>query len=110
MLVSWIIEQERLGHAPTRQRVREFAARIRVCAGKDPHLGKNWLGRFFPRNPTVLTKFGRNIDYQRVQNTQPEVLKPWFHQFQALISQYKVDSANIWNMDESGLGLGRCSN
>jgi hypothetical protein len=23
---------------------------------------------------------------------------------------YNIDSANIWNMDESGLGLGRCTN
>jgi DDE superfamily endonuclease/Tc5 transposase DNA-binding domain len=110
ILVSWILEQERLGHAPTHQRVREFAARIRVCAGEDPQIGKTWLGRFFSRNPVVRTKIGRKIDYQRVQNTQPEVLEPWFYQFQALVSLYKVDSANIWNMDESGLGLGRCSN
>jgi Tc5 transposase DNA-binding domain len=66
ILVSWILEQERLGHAPTHQRVREFAARICACAGEDPHIGKNWLGRFFQRNPTVLTKVGRKIDYQRV--------------------------------------------
>jgi Tc5 transposase DNA-binding domain len=76
ILVSWILEQERLGYAPTHQRVREFAARIRACAGEDPQIGKNWLGWFFQRNPTVRTKFGRKIDSYRVQNTQPEVLRP----------------------------------
>jgi Tc5 transposase DNA-binding domain len=69
ILVSWILEQERLGHAPTHQRVSEFAARIRAWAGEDPYIGKNWLGLFFQRNPTVLTKFGRVVDYQRGQNT-----------------------------------------
>ena len=110
MLVNWILEQERLGHCPTHQRVREFAARIRSCSGEDSHIGKNWLTRFMQRNPAVRTKLGRKIDYQRIQNTQPEVLEPWFREFKALIELYKVENANIWNMDESGLGMGRCSN
>ena len=76
MLVSWILEQERLGHAPIHQRVREFAARIRVCAGLNPTIGHNWIPHFFLRNPAVHTKIGRKIDYQRVENTQPEILKP----------------------------------
>jgi hypothetical protein len=73
-------------------------------------IGKNWLTRFMGRNPAVRTKVGRRIDYQIIQNTQPEVLEPGFHQFKAFIDLYKVDSANIWNLDESGLGLGRRSN
>jgi hypothetical protein len=55
-------------------------------------------------------KIGRKIDYQRVENTQPKVLKPWFNAFKALVDQYQVKSENIWNMDESRLGLGRCTN
>ena len=62
------------------------------------------------RNPATRTKVERKIDYQRVQNTTPEVLKPWFHQFKALVDRYKVEPVNIWNMDESGLGLGRFTN
>jgi Tc5 transposase DNA-binding domain len=46
MLVNWILEQERLGHASTHQRIREFAAKIRDCSGEDPHIGKHWLTRF----------------------------------------------------------------
>ena len=62
------------------------------------------------RNPTIRTKIGRKIDYQRVQNTQPEILESWFRQFRTLVDLYKIDSVNIWNMNESGLGLGRCNN
>ena len=62
------------------------------------------------RNPTIRTKIGRKIDYQRVQNTQSEILEPWFRQFRALVDLYKIDSVNIWNMNEAGLRLGRCSN
>jgi Tc5 transposase DNA-binding domain len=46
MLIIWILEQERLGHAPTHQRVREFAAKIRGCSGENPHIGKHWLTWF----------------------------------------------------------------
>jgi hypothetical protein len=50
------------------------------------------------------------MDYQRVQNTRPEVLKPWFDEFKAIIERYNMDPANIWNIDELGLGLGRYIN
>jgi hypothetical protein len=55
-------------------------------------------------------KIRRKIDYQRVENTQPEVLKPWYEQFQALIHLYKVNNANIWNMDKLRLDLGHYMN
>jgi Tc5 transposase DNA-binding domain len=63
MLVSWILEQERLGHAPTYQRIREFTAKIRGCSGEDLYIGKHWLTRFIGRNPAVRTKVERKIDY-----------------------------------------------
>jgi len=44
----------------------------------------------------------------RIDNTRPEILEPWFAQFKQLLTDYKVDVANIWNMDESGIGIG-CS-
>jgi hypothetical protein len=62
MLIIWILEQERLGHAPTHQRVREFAAKIRGCSGESPHIGKHWLTQFMGRNPAICTKIGRKID------------------------------------------------
>jgi DDE superfamily endonuclease/Tc5 transposase DNA-binding domain/helix-turn-helix, Psq domain len=110
ILIKWIIEQERLGHAPTHQRIREFAAQIAYHSGGNASVGVNWHQRFLHRNPLIRTKIGRKMDYQRVQNTRPEVLKPWFDEFKAIIERYNVDPANIWNMDESGLGLGRCTN
>jgi Tc5 transposase DNA-binding domain len=63
MLISWILEQERRGHAPTHQRIREFTAKIRGCSGEDPYIGKHWLTRFIGRNPAVYTKVERKIDY-----------------------------------------------
>jgi DDE superfamily endonuclease/Tc5 transposase DNA-binding domain len=110
MLIIWILEQERLGHAPTHQRVREFAAKIRGCSGENPHIGKHWLTRFMGRNLATRTKVGRKINYQRIKNTQPEVPEPWFDAFKALVDQYQVKNENIWNMDESGLDLRRYTN
>jgi hypothetical protein len=37
MFVSWILEQERLEHARTHQRIRKFAAKIRGFSGEGPH-------------------------------------------------------------------------
>ena len=42
MLVKWIIGQERLGHAPTHQRIREFEAQIASHSGGNSTIGVNW--------------------------------------------------------------------
>jgi Tc5 transposase DNA-binding domain len=98
MLVEWIFQQERLGHE--HQRVREFASEIRRFSGENPHLGKNWIGRFMQRHPEIKSKLGRKIDVQLVDNTQP-----WFTQFKQLQAFHKVTDDNVWNMDESSLCL-----
>jgi Tc5 transposase DNA-binding domain len=95
MLIKWIVEQERLGHAPTHQRIREFAAKIAGNSGGNPYVGANWHQHFLRRNPHIQTKVGKKIDYQRVQNIRPEVLEPWFREFKALLEEYNVDSTNI---------------
>ena len=76
ILVTWILEKERLGHPPTHQRIREYATKISGYSGQGSYIGKNWVTRFITRNPEVRTKIGRKIDYQRVEGTQPEVLEP----------------------------------
>jgi Tc5 transposase DNA-binding domain len=43
MLVKWVLEQERLGHAPTHQRIHEYAAKISGYSGQGSHIGKHWL-------------------------------------------------------------------
>jgi transposase-like protein len=42
ILIKWIIEQERLRHAPTHQRIREFAAQIAYHSGGNASVGVNW--------------------------------------------------------------------
>jgi Tc5 transposase DNA-binding domain len=41
MLVKWVLEQERLGHAPTHQRIREYAAKISGYSGQGSHISKH---------------------------------------------------------------------
>jgi hypothetical protein len=41
MLVSWILEQERLRHASMHQQIHEFAAKIHGCSSEDLYIGKH---------------------------------------------------------------------
>jgi hypothetical protein len=41
MLITWVLEQERPGHAPTHQRVREYAAKISGYSGQGTYIGSN---------------------------------------------------------------------
>jgi hypothetical protein len=63
MLVSWILEQERLRHALTYQQIREFTAKICGCFNKDLYIDKHWLIRFIGKNPAFYTKVERKINY-----------------------------------------------
>ena len=110
LLVNWILEQERLGHVPTGLLVRELAAEIGRNSGTKPTISEKWITRFKERHPEIRTKIGRAINSIRIHQTQSEVLQPWFERFQQLLTEYKVDVANLWNMDESGLGIGCTTN
>ena len=80
----------------------------RQIDGRD--CGYNWVGRFLTRRPDLRSKIGKKIDALRIKNTNPELLQTWFESLQSLMRRIRVHPSNIWNIDETGIALGVCSN
>ena len=107
-LVAWILALETEGHAPTHGTVRQMAAQIVRVSGGPEQVGRKWLSRFLTRHPELRSKIGKNIEVERIQNTNSEDISTWFSHFRRVQVDYKVAPENIWNMDETGVALGAC--
>lgn len=110
LLIQWIISIEAAGTPPTFAQVREFAGCISVASGGPSKIGNHWISRFLKRHPSIRSKVGKPIDYLRIEAATPESLIPFFERFLALMEQYQIKPGNLWNMDETGVAIGICSN
>ena len=110
LLIHWINNSEACGHSVNYPQLREFVTLLVTSSGSDKKCGHNWVARFLQRRPEVKSKIGKKIDTLRVKNTSPEVLSPWFDRLYAIIQKLGVTPANMWNIDETGIALGVCTN
>ncbi len=75
---------------------------IRDAAG----VGNLWAHRFIQRQPSLKTRFSRQIDYQRAQCEDPEVVNAWFRLVRNTIAKYGIQEGDIYNFDETGFLMG----
>lgn len=114
-LVHYIRRMTELGHPPSHHLVRETAEHLRhnrhLLEGiadtvNAPPLGKNWITKFQGRHPEVISTWTRAMDASRVKADSPEKLVPWFTELKGLLDRYQYQPNNIYNMDETGYGVG----
>lgn len=110
MLIRWLLQLEEDGHARTPATIREIAGQISQQSGGPSKVGKHWLSRFYTRHPEIHPKKGVLLASERANNANSKDLSLWFKHFERIPKQHKIDPANIWNMDETGLQLGCCKN
>jgi hypothetical protein len=101
-LVSYINELTEKGIPPTPAMVRNFAHDI---AGKRP--GKSWSQGFCKRHQDILTSgYLNNIDKQRKDADSVASYSHYFDLVKRKITEYRVETHNMYNMDEKGFSLG----
>jgi hypothetical protein len=110
ILVGWILSEESCGRPPTHPRLREMAGIILRANGDTQPLGKLWVSSFLRRNPDVDTLIGRKLEAARADAATPEAIQEFFERYERLRQYYGIKTANTWNMDEQGSGLGVCTN
>ena len=69
-------------------------------------LGKNWIDKFKSRHPEVRSAWTKSIHNVRVDGCQPHLLQTWFAELEAIMSRNRYETKNIYNMDETGYGIG----
>lgn len=109
-LVQWILRSEAGGNAINHAQFREAVLLVCQVANGPSKVGKDWIYRFLRRHPEVKTKIGQKLDHQRAQASTIDTIQAFFTQLQTLVSQYDIKPQNIWNMDETGIALGVCTN
>lgn len=109
-LATWILEEDARGFPPSHTRARDMAIRVLRINGDHEDLGKNWVTAFLQRNPRVASVVGKKIEAARVRNASVAEIQAFFDLFKRTCERLNVDLNNVWNMDETGIALGVCSN
>ena len=68
--------------------------------------GKDWVPRFMSRRPQLASARRKLFEAARVKDVSVERLTKWFEDLQSVINKYKIESGNLYNMDESGFAIG----
>lgn len=109
-LADWILEEDAHGAPPSHTRAREMAIQVLRMNGDTAPLGKAWIQHFIQRNPHISLIVGRKIKASRAEAASPEQIQAFLKLFDETQEQLCVYTENIWNMDETGIGLGLCTN
>jgi len=70
------------------------------------HIGHEWLYRFLNRHEKLKGIYARQMENLRYDGASFEVVKSWFDAVAQLVQEHSYEYHNIWNMDESGFGVG----
>ena len=73
-------------------------------------LGQLWISHFIKRNPRVTSVIGRKIEASRAEAATPEQVRAFLELFEATRIRLNIQMEDIWNMDETGIALGVCTN
>lgn len=108
-IVRYIIDLALRSFPPRRSGVEDMANRLLEIRGGG-RVGKNWTSNFVRRQPTLQTRFSRQIDYQRVLCEDPDAYRTWFSLVRNTINKYGIVESDIYNFDETGFVMGQiCS-
>ena len=109
-LVEWILEEGQRGYPPSFARAREMASRILRMNGDLNPIGRKWVTQFIRRNPRVSSVVGRRIEAPRAEAATPGQIRAFLELFERTRIRLNIQLADIYNMDETGVALGVCTN
>jgi hypothetical protein len=108
VIVERILDLDTRGFSPRLENVREMANRLRAARDASP-VGPRWAENFVKRQPELITRFRRPLDYQRAKCEDPEVCNAWFALVRNTIAKYGIQERDIYNFDETGFLMGMLS-
>jgi hypothetical protein len=116
-LVRWIKRYTITGTPITNAILKELALNLRaarVTHASSPtlrptqlsHINDKWVLRFQNRHPEIKGIYARQLEYARKEGASYEHVKRWFDAVDSKFQEHAYDPSNVWNMDESGFGVG----
>ncbi|RFN49752.1 hypothetical protein FIE12Z_5989 [Fusarium flagelliforme] len=104
-IVQFILDLDSRGFPSRLRFVEEMANSLLADRDASP-VGKRWAHNFVKRQPELKTRIFRRYDYQRAKCEDPTIIRGWFRLVQNTIAKYGIQSADIWNFDETGFMMG----
>ena len=105
-LVKYIEELTARRIPPTREMIRNFASAV----AQKP-VSESWVTRFINRHAIhLISQYSTGMDADRHNADSFVEYKLYFDSLQAKIAEYDVEVENTYNMDETGVALGVCTN
>ncbi|CBQ71472.1 conserved hypothetical protein [Sporisorium reilianum SRZ2] len=69
-------------------------------------LGHNWVSFFLNRHLSIQSRWSRCLENARIRGTDEDDIRQSFGRLQEVITEYKISSNDIFNMDETGFVFG----
>ncbi|SJX64778.1 related to transposase [Sporisorium reilianum f. sp. reilianum] len=66
----------------------------------------SWMQSFLLWHPELKSMWPRCLENAHVRGTDKQTIQEWFSHFQEIITEYRISSNNIFNMDETGFVFG----
>ncbi|EDO00500.1 hypothetical protein SS1G_06902 [Sclerotinia sclerotiorum 1980 UF-70] len=116
-LVQWISRFTITGFPATSMLVKEMADEIRLrriqvassripTSTEIPPIGHKWIYRFQKRHPELKICYSHQLESNRTKETTPENIQTWFDTFCIRLIERKYELDDIYNIDETGFGVG----
>ncbi|CBQ69138.1 related to transposase [Sporisorium reilianum SRZ2] len=89
--------------------VRDFASMLKeskAASSATEKISVSWMQSFLLRHPELKSTWSRCLENTRVRGTDEQTIQEWFSRFQEIITEYRISSKNIFNMDETGFVFG----
>ena len=109
-LVGYCINMQRLGFGLTRSAINYTVLEmVRLGGCKHPFghrgPGQAWWERFMSDHPAISFRKPQALTAARAQKGNPVVINDHFDKLEDIIDKYKLNSTQIWNMDETGFNI-----
>ena len=116
-LIRWVKQYTIAGTYITHSLLIELALHIRaarVTSTSSPSPSSNsrtginpkWIERFKRRHPEIKGIYASQLEYARKEGATYENVKRWFDAVALMHEQHSYYPCDMWNMDESGFGIG----
>jgi hypothetical protein len=106
VIVSYILDLDQRGFAPTYAAVRDMADKLLAARGGG-HVGVHWPRNFVKRTDSLTTRFNRAYDRQRALCEDPVLISSWFKLVEQTKAKYGILDEDVYNFDEAGFTMGK---
>lgn len=104
-IVNWLLRLQAWGWPARIDHIRGMATELLKKKGDTQNLGIHWGQKFLGRHQQLKPAFIVQ-DKKRAMVEDRQIFDQWFTLYSNIKTEYSIDDANIWNMDEKGFMQG----